>query len=453
MPAGRSVLVLFAASLFALVASSCSHPDVAPAARKEATRKQFEELKARVEQKLAERKGAKAPIPPRPATSEATPAASTADVPKAPASTLVGPSETMNAAWIVDRPVQIGPPSPATATELGVLMNTIEGDLALARLDAPSHSASPVTTKIEPLPSDAGPFALGRGPGLFGDFAYWISHGTLVRRHISARGKTGPLEFLAKDAFDGTRVGVPIPAPGKRLAKIPATVAYIVRPDKPDGPLVAKLWVEGQSPSLLTSEGNSTHSVSLVHTGDGVLVLSVQARMAITPVQARKVTFDGAGSPSLGDDVVVWVGGGIQPLTEMTVLAGDKDALFGFIPHERSIAEFGIARLDIGMNPSMDTKTTWTLYANGVDPAPVAAGRLCGESVLLYARPETAAPDSEQELVLQTLGSDGETRTARIETAKAFYFVSYAEVQGGALATWVKEDGTFATTIRCKAVR
>jgi hypothetical protein len=253
---------------------------------------------------------------------------------------------------------------------------------------------------------------------------------------------------LARDAFNGTRVAVPIPVPGTTLSPIPKTVAYVVRPEKEDAPLIAKLWVEGQEAQILTAEGNSTHGVALVHTDDGVLALSVQARMAMTPIHARRVRFPG-GRPLLGEDTVVWVGGGIQPLTEMTLLPTET-SLVGLIPHERSMSEFGIARLDIGLSPTMDTPASWILYPNGIDPAPVAASRLCGEPVFLYAQPETPAPDSPQELVVRALTDTSGSRSLRVTSGKVFYFASISEVPGGALAAWVTDGVTAACTVRCQ---
>ncbi len=165
-------------------------------------------------------------------------------------------------------------------------------------------------------------------------------------------------------------------------------------------------------------------------------------------MHARRIRL-ASGRPLLGEDIVVWVGGGIQPLTEMTILPTGEHDLIGLIPHERSMKEFGIARLDIGMSPGMDTPTTWTLYPNGIDPAPVAAAHLCGEPVMLYAAPETAAPDSHQELLLRALDDPSGKRFLRIASSRAFYFASIAEVPGGALSVWVTDEGTRASTVRC----
>jgi hypothetical protein len=144
---------------------------------------------------------------------------------------------------------------------------------------------------------------------------------------------------------------------------------------------------------------------------------------------------------------VVWVGGGITPLTEMTALPGPGKDLWGFVPHERTMREFGLARLDITMAPSMDTKATWLLYPNGIDPAPVAAGYFCGEPVVVYAAPTSKKPDSPQELLLR--GAAGDSPALSVAEARVFYFTSIAAIPGGALLTWVTDAATRAATVRC----
>jgi len=441
--AGAAALAVGALSL-----ASCRSRTETKPTRQEAARK-LRDLERRLAEKQATPPAA---APPAPAVSSMGRSGAGAAMEPEPAPSTEPPpasrDESPDAPFVADDPVELGPPGPATASARGIVMNTVEGKLMVATLGALARGPLSHPTPVHALPEPSGPFALVRGPSLSEEFAYWISHGSLVRRKLLPHGEPGPLEILARDALDGTRVGVPLSAPGQTLAKIPATVAYVVRPTQEGAPFLAKLWVEGAEPLLLTAEGNGAHSVSLVHTSYGVLALSVQARMAMTPVHARQIRFS-AGHPELGEEVVTWVGGGIQPLTEMAVLPHGSEGLFGFIPHERSMKEFGIARLDIGMSPTMDTKATWMLYPNGIEPAPVAAGHVCGEPALLYAAPETAAPESKQELVLRVLG-DGPSKSERLATARSFYFTSIAEVSGGALAAWVTDEGTWAGTVRCK---
>jgi hypothetical protein len=412
-------------------------------------KQEFERVRAAYEQRLAEQKrAAAAPKAPRTTRHVEADAGPRQPAPAPASAGSSAPTPRRDAPWVADQPVELAPPAQATATTRGVVLNTRDGDLVVARLGRLAHAGAATRTPVEPTPQSSGNFGLGYGPSVTEDAVYWISHGTLVRRRLPPRGAPGPLEVLARDAFDGTRVAVPQAIPGKTLAPIPVTLAYVVRPEKEDGALVAKVWVEGQDAQVLTAEGNSAHSVALVHTDDGVLALSVQARMAMTPVHARRVRFP-SGHALLGDDVVVWVGGGVQPLTEMTVVPTET-GLVGLIPHERSMSEFGIARLDIGQSPTMDTPTTWMLYPNGIDPAPVAASRLCGEPVFLYAEPETRVPGSPQELIVQALSDPSGSRALRVAGGKAFYFVSIAEVPGGALVVWVTDTVTAACTVRCQ---
>lgn len=412
--------------------------------REDPQRTRTEEQARELERKLAELARLERE---RKARKAAAPAASgTAPTPEPAPSTSAPPRQrtppSRNAPFVLDEPVTLGPASPATATPLGALVNDKEGTLFVARLGALPPGSAAGKTPIASLPAGAGPFSFGRGPSLFQGAAYWISHGSLVRRKVSGTGEPGPLEILARDAHDGTRVAVPIPAGPAPAAKIPPTVAYVLKPAGDGAPLVARLWVEGAEPALLTAEGNSTHSVGLVRTDDGVLAVSVQARMAITPVHARRIRFP-SGKPLLGEDVVVWVGGGIQSLTEMALLPGPSGALWGFLPHERSIREFGLARLDIGMSPDMDTATTWMLYPNGIDPAPVAAASVCGVPMVLYAAPEDERAGAEQELALRDGRSD-DAEVYSLATESVIYFVSVSEIPAGALVVWVTDGATRA---------
>lgn len=427
-------------------AAGCRHKDAPP--KRELTVQEKQEIERRFEEEIArqaERRAKKSAEQRAPHAVPEVPAETAVPTSSAPSSTPT--RYASNAPFVEDDPVTIGPPAPVTATELGVLVNDKEGGLFVLR-PGKVVGTTPGKTPIHALPEGTGPFGIGPGPSLFQGASYWISHGNLVRRRIGARGDPGPLEILAKDAHDGTRVAVPIEMSGAKVSKIPETVAYILRPSKEDAPLLAKLWVDGAAPELLTAEGNSTHSVRLVRTADGVLAVSVQARMAMTPVHARSVRF-ASGKPLLSDDTVVWVGGGIQSLTEMALLPDGQQDLWGFLPHERSIQEFGMARLDIGMSPDMDTPTSWILYPNGIDPAPVAAGRVCGVPMVLHAAPETARPDSAHELLLRD-GRNAAADPYHLASEHVIYFVSVSDIPGGALVVWVTDRASRAVTLRCQ---
>lgn len=429
------------------MAAGCRHKDVPP--KRELTTEEKRDIRRRFEEQVArqaERRARKS-AEQRAAASAAPEERADEPGPPSSAPSAASTRHASKAPFVEDDSVTIGPPAPATASEAGVLVNDKEGGLFVLRAGN-LVGATPGKTPVKELPEGTGPFGIGPGPSFSQGASYWVSHGSLVRRKLGPRAEPGPLEILAKDAHDGTRVAVPIETKGMKVSKIPDTVAYVVRPPKEDAPLLAKLWVDGAPSELLTAEGNSTHSVRLVRTADGVLAVSVQARMAMTPVHARLVRF-ASGKPLLSDDTVVWVGGGIQSLTEMALLPDGERDLWGFLPHERSINEFGLARLDIGMSPDMDTPTTWILYPNGIDPAPVAAGRVCGVPMVLHAAPETARPGSAHELLLR----DGRNATADpypLASEHVIYFVSISEIPGGALVVWVTDRASRAVTLRCR---
>src|SRR5690606_19804448 len=126
-----------------------------------------------------------------------------------------------------------------------------------------SRSGAPRETPLTPLSDEAGPFTLARGPVVSRGLAYWVSRGRLLGQSLASAGAGSPI-VLREDARIGTRAAVPVGKAGA-IARLPQVAAYIARPSEPEGPAVAKLWVEGQPNALeLTDDLASSHSVSLV---------------------------------------------------------------------------------------------------------------------------------------------------------------------------------------------
>src|SRR5689334_15981664 len=216
-----------------LCAAGCHRDKPAPGPTKE----ELARLKAEVEKRVAALEHARAAKGER----ARAPAVAVAEDDEPPPAPSVAPPEApRDAPFIADAPVELASPAQATATPGGVVFNTREGDILVARLGTVPHGPLAAKTPLTPLPATSGPFSLGRGPTVGADAVYWISHGSLARRALPPHGPPGPLEVLARDAFDGTRVAVPIAAPGKTFPPLVPTVAYIVRPEKADAPLLAK---------------------------------------------------------------------------------------------------------------------------------------------------------------------------------------------------------------------
>jgi hypothetical protein len=336
--------------------------------------------------------------------------------------------------FIVDGLNDVGPAAPASAFAAGVVMVTRSDELALSKLQQPpSKAKKPVAGAIEPTARSSQEFwPVARGPAVSATHAYWVSKGRVVRRALGG----GELEVLANDARDGTRVAV---------AGSPDAVAYITRPvDKQDSR--AKLRLADGKFVELTPEGAAASSVSLARLGDDLIAGFIDGRSGMTPVHARRFrTKTGALDP----DVVVWVAGATQGMTE---IGSTSDASGGwlFMPVEKDSSHFGLATLALGNEVKMDPPLRWRTFENGLDRAPATGGLVCSTAVTAYVRPADARPTSNQELVVSALTLAEAASSEVLATARGFADVSLYPLPEGALLAYVADRRTWARLLRCK---
>jgi hypothetical protein len=178
-----------------------------------------------------------------------------------------------------------------------------------------------------------------------------------------------------------------------------------------------------------------------------LLAVYVEGRTGMSPVHARRIRFE-ARRPVLEEDVVVWVGGAAQSLTE---IAGgqSKGEAWAFLPLERDATRFGLAQIRLGKKPEMGAPVTWRGYPNGMAPAPIFTAEVCHATLVAYARPSDAKPGAPQELELAALGAEGLEPGRVIGRSKAFTSVSLAATRDGALVAWVADHRTWASRVRC----
>lgn len=336
--------------------------------------------------------------------------------------------------YLLDGLNDVGPAAPASAFAAGVVMITRTDELVVSKLlAAPSKSKQPAAGALQDV--ELGPqnfWPVARGPATSATHAYWISKGRLVRRALAG----GELEVLAKDARDGTRVAV---------TSSPDVVAYITAPaDKQDSRAQVRL-PDGKL-LLLTPEGAAASSVSLTRVGDDVMVSYIDGRSGMTPVHARRLRLK---SGTLDPDVVVWVSGATQGLTEVVSVGTDAAAWLA-LPVERDSTRFGLATLVVDKDPKMDPPLRWRTYANGLDRSPAAAAVLCGAPTAVYVRPIDARPGAHQELMLSELTLEEKARSEQVATARGFADVSLYPLPEGALLAYVADRRTWARLIRCK---
>jgi hypothetical protein len=129
--------------------------------------------------------------------------------------------------------------------------------------------------------------------------------------------------------------------------------------------------------------------------------------MAMVPVHARPVTLRDR-SLSLGTDVVVYVGGPPERGIDFAV-AAPKRALFVLLPQAHETTEFGMAALRVADPPTTDVPAIWSLYPNGLDPAPSAATPPSASGVAFVARvrPRSNEPGAPRVLELGRLEENG----------------------------------------------
>lgn len=121
----------------------------------------------------------------------------------------------------------------------------------------------------------------------------------------------------------------------------------------------------------LSEDGAGATVLRLVARGERAVALYLDARMAMVPIHARPMSLRGKDL-ALADDAVVFVGGPPERGIELTA-AGVGSALFALVPMARETSDFGMAALPIPEQPKDDVQPAWSLYPNGLDPAPIAA--------------------------------------------------------------------------------
>jgi hypothetical protein len=339
-----------------------------------------------------------------------------------------------SSSYVLDELNDLGPAGPAAAFAQGVVMVTRDNELVISRLlQPPSKSKKPAKGAFAEL--GRGPsafFSVARGPAVSPTHVYWITKGRLVRRALAG----GELEVLSTDAREGTRVAVVGP---------PDVVAYITEPVGKQDSLARVRLPDGRKLEL-TPEGAAASSVSLARVGEDIIASYIDGRSGMTPVHARRLR---SKSGTLDADVVVWVSGATQGMTEISSV-GDTDVSWLLLPVERDASHFGLATLAVDKEPKMDPPLRWRTYENGLDRSPVASGVLCGSPAALYVRPENAAPDANQELVVSELSLDETATSEQLATARGFADVSLYPVPEGGVLAYVADRRTWARLIRCK---
>ena len=201
--------------------------------------------------------------------------------------------------------------------------------------------------------------------------------------------------------------------------------------------VMREAWVvvEGGAPVRISEEGSGATFIALAPRGNGLLAMTIDARVAMTPAHARSLTLVN-GALTLGDDAVVFVGGSAEPHNAGALTTTNDGSAFELVAVADGATAFGMAAIRIEDPPRVDEPVVWSFYPNGLDPAPIAATQNDARMILARVRPHDAEPHARRDLEIGELGKDGTfVASCVIDEAAFIKDVEIALDQKGAL--WV----------------
>lgn len=228
-------------------------------------------------------------------------------------------------------------------------------------------------------------------------------------------------------------------------------LAYLASRKTTEG-WVSEAWLEvdDDPPLRLSEDGSGATAVDLAARGGSLLALSIDARAALTAMHARPVAYE--SGTKLGEDAVVFVGGPGDRQTAGTLALPAIGAGWALLPIGRDIAEFGLAVVRLDDPPRVDEPTVWSMYPNGLDPAPVAVVARGAGAWVARVRPQAAEPGSARVLELGEVGADGAfTPRDLVPTADSPGDVSLAlGTRGDLWLAWVDSSGSWVERLACR---
>jgi len=291
-----------------------------------------------------------------------------------------------------------------------------------------------------------GPKAAGYGVpcAVAGEHIFCPDRAGAVRR----TNRAGAEEHVVASARTSTRI-----AAGALDAHHVALV-YLASRQTSEG-WVSEAWmaVDDEAPRRISEDGSGATALAVTPRGRGLLVLMVDARTALTALHVRPVSF--ADRPVLGEDSVIFVGGPGDRRTRAALAVPPAGAGFSFLPIARDIGTFGLAVVRVDDPAKVDEPMAWTMYPNGLDPAPVAAAIATrgGASTTWVAlvRPRGPEVGSPRVLELGAVSPEGafEPREELPTDGNVSDVALAADASGALWVAWVDAGGTWLERLAC----
>jgi hypothetical protein len=334
--------------------------------------------------------------------------------------------------------------SPAVLAVRGETVEAVVNDDGKPR--ALSFAAGPVPPAGSAA-AESEPAAAGTSAG------YPVACGLATDR-VFCVDRTGAVRRAALDG-SGDRV-VASSRTGSRISAAPlagthAALAYLASRQTSEG-WVSEAWlaVDDDLPVRISEDGSGATSLLLVPRGSGLLAVSADARTALTTLHVRPIAFD--GHASLGEDVVAFVGGPGDRRTAVGFAPVSHGPSWALMPISKDIGTFGLAVVRVDDPPRVDEPVVWSMYPNGLDPAPVAAAVLGTTTWVARARPRAPEPGSARIVELGTIEGDGSfaARDTVSVSGKPMDVALAADAHGALWLAWVDGAGSWLERLTCK---
>jgi hypothetical protein len=228
-------------------------------------------------------------------------------------------------------------------------------------------------------------------------------------------------------------------------------LAYLASRKTSEG-WVSEAWlaVDDEPPLRLSEDGSGATYVALAARKGAALAITIDARTALTAMHAREILYD--GRVKLGEDTVVFVGGPGDRRTGAAVALSGGGAGWSLLPIARDMGTFGLAVVRIDAPPHVDEPVVWSMYPNGLDPAPIAAAQSGATVWAARVLPESPDPAAGRVLQLGQVDDAGAFAARdRVTTRGKPSDVALAIDPRGALwVGWLDTAGAWVERLACR---
>jgi hypothetical protein len=340
-------------------------------------------------------------------------------------------------------PIELPVRGPAVLTARGDHIHAVHDDDGRPRVS--SFVVGPASLPLGPVAREP---AEGAATGVFkvpcaiaGDVVFCPDRSGAIHRTTLA----GEGDRVVASSRTGTRVAA---------AAIGAThtvLAYLASRRTSEG-WVSEAWaeVDDGSPQRLSEDGSGATAVDLAPHGSSLMALTVDARAALTAMHARSVGYE--GGLRLGEDAVVFVGGPGDRRTAAVLALPPSGPGWALLPIAKDVSEFGLALVRLDDPPRVDEPTVWSMYPNGLDPAPIAAAPGNGRTWVARVRPREAVPGAARDLEVGELAPEGGFIPRHtVPTGDSPSDVGLALDSRGALwISWLDASGSWVERLICR---